>query len=206
MAWLRTIFLPLSSILLLYGCAYKKISKQKVLSETVLSSEKLKTVIPDTGSAKYKAEIDVLNKHFTGIIVLKRLNTQSSRIVFVTELGMRMFDFSTERGVVKTEYVFEAMNKPNVIQLLQESFGQILLVSCEGKMAKIRSSGLLTVTSENGMAAIEQNQNNYAQKTVYFSGKKKQSLILYENNYETIKYKRKGLVGFKITLIKIKPE
>lgn len=164
----------------------------------------MKPVIPDDRtSAKYKTEIDVLNKHFTGILVLKQTDDSTKHLVFVTELGMRMFDFVIRRNTISPEFVFDALNKPKFITALTSSFRDILLIGCYNNLAeeKQNKNGLFYwVKDSQNSIAIWKDNANFATDLKVFSGKKKSSVTRYYNNYGTINYKRFGVVKLKITL------
>lgn len=207
MARWQTIFLQLSSLLLLSSCAYQKLNKQNTTGKALLNTEVLQPLIPSNNqSAKYKAEIDVLTKHFTGIVVLKQTDESTSHIVFVTELGMRMFDFVVKGDSVKADFVFDALNKPQFVNMLTSSFRDILLIPVYNKKAEEKSNKLGTyywLKDRERSFAVWKQAGNFAKHTQVFNGKKKSSQAKYEANYSLVKYKQKGLVKLKINLIKI---
>lgn len=207
MARWQTIFLQLSSLLLLSSCAYKNLNKQNSSRKVFINTEVLQPLIPTNNqSAKYKAEIDVLTKHFTGIVVLKQTDESTSHIVFVTELGMRMFDFVVKGDSVKADFVFDALNKPQFVNMLTSSFRDILLIPVYSKEAeeKANKSGAYYWLKDRERSfAVWKQAGNFAQNTQVFNGKKKSSQAKYEANYSLVKYKQKGLVKLKINLIKI---
>src|SRR5688572_23798190 len=96
----RIIFLLLSS-LYFSSCAYRQLASYKKQSDILVTPAVLQPVIPLIHAVKYKASIDVLNKHFTGLIVLKQTDADTKHLVFVTELGMRMFDFEMKGDSMK---------------------------------------------------------------------------------------------------------
>lgn len=120
--------LLLSSILLLSGCAiskYKRLSCDKI----VMNESDLAPVLPPSGAMKYKTSIDVLNNHLTGLLIIKKTDSLTTRIVFVTELGMKMFDFEAQGNHMRAVYVFDPMNKPAFIEALKRNFNDLLLLN-----------------------------------------------------------------------------
>ncbi len=209
MARLRIIFLLLSSIWLFNAsCSYNRLAKTKTISTSVVTGENLIPVISDNGtSTRYKGEIDVLNKHFTGIIVLKQTDSQTKHMVFVTELGMRMFDFIIKGDSVKADYVFDALNKPALVNVLTQNFRDILLISSQNKNCEYKqdeTGAFNWIKDHKNFIAVWKDKRNFATEVKVFEGNKKWSLINYENSYATIKFKRFGLVKLKIELNKIK--
>ena len=70
----------------------------------------------------------LLKNHLTGIIIVKQTDSVSTHIVFVTEIGMKMFDFEWKNNEMKPVYVFEPLNKPTLIKALQANFKSIFLL------------------------------------------------------------------------------
>jgi hypothetical protein len=211
MARLLIIFLLSSSaLLLLSNCAYNKLSKAKSTNSTTLSSTQIQPLIPALGAAsKYKTEIDVLNKHFTGILVLKQTDSLTKHCVFVTELGMRMFDFSIKGDSIKADFVFDALNKPSFVKILTSNFRDILLVSSLNKKAdeKHQKNKLFYwLTDGNNSIALWPGTSPYVEKLKVFSGHKKHSAINYSANYSQVKFKQHGLIKLRIELNRILEE
>lgn len=208
MARLRIIFLLLSSVWLVNSsCTFNRLSKTKTISTTVVSGENLIPVISDNGtSSRYKGEIDVLNKHFTGIIVLKQTDPQTKHMVFVTELGMRMFDLVIKGDSVKADYMFDALNKPSFVTMLTQNFRDLLLVSVQNKNCEYKqdkTGAFSWIRDHNNHIAVWKDERNFATELKVFDGTKKRSVIKYENNYAAIKFKQYGFVKLKIELNKI---
>jgi hypothetical protein len=50
-------------------------------------------ILGDTGSLLFRAELNAYTKKFSGIVILKRTSSDTSHLVFITQLGMKMFDY-----------------------------------------------------------------------------------------------------------------
>lgn len=208
MARLLIIFSLLSSaLLLLNNCAYSKLSKAKSKNTLLLSADQIRPFIPAKGTAsKYKTEIDVLNKHFTGIIVLKQTDSLTQHCVFVTELGMRMFDFSISGDSIKADYIFDALNNPAFVKILTANFRDILLVSVLNKKAdekQLNNRLFYWIKDENNSKALWPGTSPFIEKLIVFSGNKKHSVTTYRDNYSNVKFKQRGLIKLKIELNRI---
>ncbi|MES2760994.1 MAG: hypothetical protein V4677_02260 [Bacteroidota bacterium] len=139
------LYLSLSSICLFLACC--RISKFKHPSEcnrVVINKDAFLPVLKETGATKFKGSIDVLKNHLTGLVIVKKTDSASTHIIFVTEIGMKMFDFEWKDQAMKAVYVFEPLNKPALINALLSNFKAILLLDvythagwCSNK--KIRS-------------------------------------------------------------------
>lgn len=89
----------------------------------------LAPVLPASGMVKYKTSIDVLKNHLTGLLVVKKTDSLTTRLVFVTELGMKMFDFEARNNKMSAVYVFDPLNKPALIDALKRNFNDLLLLN-----------------------------------------------------------------------------
>lgn len=82
----------------------------------------------------YKAKIDIYNKKFGGILIIKKTGDKQHRVVFTTEFGNKIFDFLIDNGVFKVNYVLEELNKKLVMNTLQNDF--YMLVKQSSKTEK----------------------------------------------------------------------
>lgn len=207
----RIIFLLLSSFLL-SSCAYNKLAApSKRLAP--INTGIINPVIPASGAIKYKTSIDVLNKHFTGLIVLKQTDPDTKHLVFVTELGMRMFDFEIKGDSMKPVFVFDALNKPKLIKSLIRNFGSILLIDWFSDVAWIlEKQGKEYLHLERSISPFRRDTRHfflfiddkkYATKLQVFKKRKKESKVVYSNDYGNIKLKQYGLVKLYIEMDKI---
>lgn len=78
-------------------------------------------------SVQYRASIDVIGKHLSGILVFKTQEDSSIRTVFVNEMGVTFFDIS----FFAQHYIFNAimnsMDKKAVKRSLAKDLGMILM-------------------------------------------------------------------------------
>lgn len=210
MARLLKIFLLLSNILLLTDCSYTALRRAKTSGTKKLTSLLVHPVIPEDGTAvKYKAEIDVINKHFTGIIVIKQTDSLTKHCVFVTELGMRMFDFVIRGDSVKADFVFDALNKPAFVKILTANFRDILMVSVLNKNAAEKTkknSMFYWIKDGKNSVAIWPGPSSFIEKLIVFSENRKHTITTYRDKYSNVKFKQSGLVKLKIELTGIEEE
>jgi len=201
----RIISLLLSSIILT-SCAYNKLASYKKKSDVQVTNSVIKPVIPESSAVKYKAAIDVLNKHFTGLIVLKQTDPDTRHLVFVTELGMRMFDFEMKGDSMKPVFVFDALNKPKLVTALLKNFETILLVKWFNKTAEIKEKSgkeILHLTNAKQHLFLSKNPDQYVMEQKVFNKHKKETRTIYTSSYSNIKLKQYGFVKLYIELDKI---
>src|SRR5690554_2851026 len=75
----------------------------------------------------YKAKIEVLNKNFGGILIVKKTAPQSHRIVMTTEFGGKLLDFQYENDIFIKNYVIEELDRKFILNILKEDFRLLLL-------------------------------------------------------------------------------
>ena len=92
-----------------------------------VTSANIHTIINKDNSLLYKAQIKLYNGYFSGLIILKQIDSVTSHLVFVTELGMKMFDFKIQNGELELVFVFAPLNKPKIIKMLKSDMKLILL-------------------------------------------------------------------------------
>jgi hypothetical protein len=82
---------------------------------------------PRFESVKYRASIDVLNKHLSGILIFKTQEDSSIRSVFINEMGVTFFDITFYQGSYKYNFIMESMDKKAVKISLAKDLGMILM-------------------------------------------------------------------------------
>ena len=108
----------------------------------------------------YKAKIDIYGRKFGGILIIKKIDENSHRVVFTTEFGNKLFDFLFENDTVINNFVIEELDKKFIVNTLQNDFK--LLVSQKNKVLNQFDSGL-----EDIYKTIDGKQFNF-----YFINKK----------------------------------
>ena len=112
----------------------------------------------------YKAKIDIYGRKFGGILIIKKIDENSHRVVFTTEFGNKLFDFLFENDTVINNFVIEELDKKFIVNTLRNDFK--LLVSEKNKVLNQFDSGL-----EDIYKTIDDKQFNF-----YFINKKSHTL------------------------------
>jgi hypothetical protein len=122
--------LVLSSILvtLLAGCSYPQFNGFQHTSEAVISLNDLKPwFIDGPDHYLFNSEIDISRKHFGGMMVIKYLSKESCRVVYITEVGIKVFDMEFfKSGDFKLHYCIDAINRKIIIKTLKNDIGLML--------------------------------------------------------------------------------
>src|SRR5665647_352024 len=133
-----------SRLVIMLGCssAYKHL---QVTSGDVRNLRKFK---PAFSVALYKASIDVVGNHLSGLLLIKRMPDSSMRMVFSNEIGFKFFDFEfSNGGGFKVYSIIKQMNKKSVIKTLRKDFELIMMERTDSANVLIRKDdGLLYYT------------------------------------------------------------
>lgn len=149
--------LVLISISLLSFCCsvalfpgYEKSTEKKEHQPVLLLTD-------DSKSMLFNTQIDLFKNHYSGLTVIKKFSDTSHRVVFVTEMGLKIFDIELfEKGVYKVHFIPEWMNKKPLIKTLANDFGLLT-------KDNFSSAGLL---QKNGKDILKMKENR--NKKFYF--------------------------------------
>lgn len=206
---LLKIFLLLSSVFLFFSaCCYSKLNKAENCSTENLTANLIVPVIQSTNTIKFKANIGVMKNNFSGIVLVKQADSLHQHIVFVNELGMKLFDFNVVSGEVNATYVFEPMNKPALVDVLKRNMKHLLLIDVYNKSSQKCMKGeqaLFKTQHENHNYFFLSKTNGSLQTQYVFYKKKLESTIEYtfdinSNSYASILCKQKGFGNITIEL------
>lgn len=112
------------TIILFSSCA----SEYKLLKPVVYDQNCLDAIRPKGISTTwYQASVDVLQRHVSGLLLIKELPDGNTRIVFTNEVGVTFFDFEFHPdGNFKIIHIINQMDKKAVVNTLSKDF-EILL-------------------------------------------------------------------------------
>ncbi|MBK6989158.1 MAG: hypothetical protein IPH33_13555 [Bacteroidetes bacterium] len=139
----------LSSLLFLC-CSCSSVYKE--LTKTEDKSCDLEKFRPSYGSALYTASIDILNKHMSGLLLIKAMPDSSIRTIFTNETGLTFFDFEFDRSTgFKVHSILKKMDKKAIINTLRIDFELMLMNNLQfpSKMSfEYQTTELLFIPSE----------------------------------------------------------
>jgi DNA-dependent RNA polymerase auxiliary subunit epsilon len=121
-------FLLISILFAVFGCRttqhhnLQKTDEQKTKIADLYSCYK-----NDFSKVLYKSEITVFKNRLSGLTLIKRMPDSSYRINFITELGLKIFDFEIKGEDFKVIYCIEKMNKKKLIRVLKDDLTLLLL-------------------------------------------------------------------------------
>ncbi len=97
---------------------------------------------PNEGALKYQTTIDLFKNHFSGILVAKQIDSTHAHLLFISEIGMKIFDFEMTKDSIHLVSAFPGLeSRPKAIELLKSDLGLIFLNGIYNKPASwIRDS------------------------------------------------------------------
>lgn len=204
---LKNLCLSSGLIALLIGCSplrgYKFARREEV------GQRQVRPVIQMDKPLLYKASIKLYNERYSGLLLLKQTDSATAHATFITEIGMKMFDFEIRNNAIRPVYVFEPMNKPKLVLYLAEDIKQLLLLNLLGTEAEIYEK------NNSRIYKIRQQRRHYYRtdssgrvNRVVLKGRLvKKGIITYRYNSqqapEHIVLKHKGLIPLRWTLNRI---
>lgn len=88
----------------------------------------------DTGHYLFNTGIDVMKRHFSGLMVVKQTAKDTFRVIMITEVGLKVMDLEFfPSGAMKVHYIMDPMNKKMLIKTLSQDISMILMNSLEGR-------------------------------------------------------------------------
>src|SRR5258706_14559428 len=116
----------LSGSLLLFLPGYMPVySQMRAATGNISGLMKFK---PAFTVALYKTEVDIVGNHLSGLLLIKKMQDSSTRMVFSNEMGFTFFDFEfTQQRNFKVFSFTKKMNKKALIKTLRNDFELILM-------------------------------------------------------------------------------
>ncbi|MFD2822398.1 hypothetical protein ACFS5M_01875 [Lacinutrix iliipiscaria] len=128
------LFLRISVCLLVFGCATYP-SKNNFQNVDTLSAIQNPYFANPNQDYVYKATIEVYDHTFGGLLIIKKLEDQEHRIVFTTEMGNKLFDFSFNKKAFNVNYILDDLNKKILINILKKDFRVLITENLTPKKA-----------------------------------------------------------------------
>jgi len=118
-------------ILLLTGCKFGHYGE---LIKTTTGTDYPKSLFGDNfNSFLFKTNITVYNKNFSGLLITKQLSANDYRVIFTTELGMKMFDFEFKDTTFTLHYCVSQFNNPKLLKVIQKDIETLLMSNISNK-------------------------------------------------------------------------
>lgn len=116
--------LLLSSILFLFGCSHKT---TETVVNTSVHNNCLSTLKPKFESVLFNTQVDITSHHLSGLLLMKKMQGDTTRVVFTNEMGIKYFDFEFTTNNFRVVYCMRKLNKKIIINQLKKNFSLILM-------------------------------------------------------------------------------
>ena len=132
---MRNLLLSSVVALLLTGCTFGHYGKLKKADSGYMSIFiHPKPIFGDNfNSFLFKTNITVYGKDFSGLLVTKQMSPQDYRVIFTTELGMKIFDFEFKDTSFTLHYCVPQFNKPKLLKTIQRDIETLLMNDLDKK-------------------------------------------------------------------------
>jgi len=162
-------------ILLLSSCSISFHGNLHKIEKRQLNTGELKSVFNDGfNKVLFKTRIQLYNKYFSGLLFIKSIGDNTKRIVFVTEIGIKIFEFEFINNDFNVHSCLETFNKKVILKTLEKDIKLLLMINLAEKKVKIFEAK----KSKNKVYKLKENcQSNY-----YFIDKETGNLLKIENS------------------------
>jgi hypothetical protein len=119
--------LPVILIIFLHSCSFGLLEGYHKTAVTAI--EPVSWFKTDSDHVLMNTTIDVIKNHFSGLMVIKSQPGNGYRVVFLTEIGLKIFDMEFIPGnPVKVHYFMEALNRKILVKTLSADMKLLLVL------------------------------------------------------------------------------
>lgn len=120
----------------------------------------------------YKASVNVYNNSFGGILIIKKITESQHRIVFTTEMGNKIFDFSLFADSFEVNYILEEIDKAPLVKMLVNDFRVLVTENLNIQQKFSLGADPVVQTKMNGKTYFYYYEDNFLKKVVNTKGPK----------------------------------
>ncbi|KQT24739.1 hypothetical protein ASG22_12200 [Chryseobacterium sp. Leaf405] len=110
--------------LLFVSCKTYRLTDAKLVSNSEKTVENL--YFSSDEDYVYKCQMDIYSNHVSGILIVKKLNESTHRVVMTSDFGNKLIDFEISDNNFKLNYVLPDLDKKMVINFLKNDFQELL--------------------------------------------------------------------------------
>jgi len=166
----------------LYGCSLLLFEKNNNLHKISIPNKHIDTYFNNIDSSYiYKTEINFFKKYYSGISVFKPLGDSCTQVVFLTELGIKIFDFEIKNPLkfkkfYKVNYIIDPLNKKFIIKKICNDYGYL-----------IQNAGVkyLTAFTNDSNTFLQFNQKLKKYYYIFFQNEKNYNSIKVNSAFKT---------------------
>jgi hypothetical protein len=106
------------------SCKTYKLTDAKPVSNSEKTVENL--YFSSNEDYVYKCQMDIYKNHVSGILIIKKINETTHRVVLTSDFGNKLIDFEISENDFKLNYVLPDLDKKIVINFLKNDFQHLL--------------------------------------------------------------------------------
>lgn len=111
-------------LLLCFSCTAYRLNDVKKVLGTQQTVENL--YFSSCEDYVYKCRMDIYKNPVSGILIIKKLNEHTHRVVLTSDFGNKLIDFEISEDSFKLNYVLPDLDKKIVINFLKNDFQELL--------------------------------------------------------------------------------
>jgi len=195
--------LLISFLFLLVGCASYPTKNGFSPAQKIEQNATNPYFSDSTRDYVYKAQIKAFDNNFGGILAIKKLGTAHHRLVFTTEMGNTMFDFTFKGDEFKVNKILDKLNRKILINILKRDFLALILENPKIEETYQKKTKMLRKGSILGKKHYYLSKNGQLSKIIRTSNKKEKVMFSFveinDDIAESIKIIHQN-IKLKITL------
>jgi len=134
----------------------------------------------------YKARIKAFKNEFGGILALKKIDPKSHRIVFTTEMGNTIFDFSFLGSEFKVNKILKELDRKILIAILKRDILALIQERTEANAAFVNNGNILIATKIKGKSHYYKYQDKLLKKIARVSNQKEKVIFTFSEISDNI--------------------
>lgn len=128
------LFVSILYILLCVSCAPAVVRGYKRTGKELILREQIPVVLDTSGRLqKFNMSIDFMQKHFSGMLLIKETARDTYRMVFTTHFGLSVFDFEYARQNFRVLYCIDPLKKRKIQNLFRNDFTILLQLALKNE-------------------------------------------------------------------------
>lgn len=115
-----------SVLFLLVGCASYPTKNGFIPTQTIEQGITNPYFSDSSKDYVFKAQIEAFDNNFGGVLAIKKLGETHHRLVFTTEMGNTIFDFTFKDNKFKVNKILEELDRKILINILKRDFSALI--------------------------------------------------------------------------------
>lgn len=156
----------------------------------------------------YKANMEIYGRNLGGIVVIKKINEDTHRVVFATDFGNKLLDFEISSDSFKVNFFVDGMDNKRFLKALEDDFRMLLQPVYAIDKTFVGKNEIIYGSEQNGgnIYLFENKEDKFLYKMIFARKSKEKITFEFQNKKDTF-VEHIGIIHhnmpFTIQLIKI---